>query len=62
MKKDTNKELFEILDFGLGDNAVSHTETTGTFPIDPNSNEEVENYLEIDNFRQKPIIPPKRRQ
>lgn len=58
MKNADNARLFDLLDFGLGDNAVSHNDTTGLIPSAPLNEDELHSYLDIDDYRQQPIIPP----
>jgi hypothetical protein len=56
MKKHINNEkVFKKFDFGLGANAVSHTETTGLIPSLPQNEQEIHSYKEIDQYSQKPI-------
>lgn len=50
-----NEAVLHSLDFGLGDDAVSHTETTGLIPSAPVNQYELDSYKEIDEYQQTPI-------
>ncbi len=55
MKKHTdNDKLFAAMEFGLGDNIVSHTETTGLITVPPENEYEYHSYKEIQKYQQKP--------
>lgn len=56
MKKNINNDnLLDVMEFGLDDNAVSHTETTGLMPSAPLNEYEINSYKAINKYRQKPI-------
>ncbi|MCH5211628.1 MAG: hypothetical protein J1G06_01295 [Oscillospiraceae bacterium] len=57
MNKETidNEAVLHSLDFGLGDDAVSHNETTGLIPSAPVNQYELDSYKEIDEYQQVPI-------
>lgn len=50
-----NDKILDSINFGIGDNAVSHTETTGLIPAAAQSEDELHSYLEVDEYRQKPV-------
>lgn len=58
-EKIDNNAVLKTLDFGLGDDAVSHTETTGLIPSGPVNQYELDSYKEIDEYQQTPIVPDK---
>ncbi len=53
--KADNSALLDVLDFGLGSDAVSDTETTGLIPFLPQNEYEEHSYKEINKYRQNPI-------
>ena len=54
-EKIDNEAVLHSLDFGLGDDAVSHTETTGLITSAPINQYELDSYKEIDEYQQTPI-------
>ena len=58
-QKIDNDAVFNSMEFGLGDNAVLHTETTGLIPFAPENEALLRSYKEIDKYRQQPIAPKK---
>lgn len=54
-KRIDNEKLLETLEFGIGDNAVSHYETTGLIPFAPENNAQLHSYKEINKYQEEPI-------
>ncbi len=54
-KRINNDKLLDVMEFGLDDNAVSHTETTGLIPSAPENGHELESYKDINKYQQKPM-------
>lgn len=55
MRKRINNKIIDVMEFGLDDNAVSHTETTGLVAAAPATEAELEAYKDINKYQQKPI-------
>ena len=54
-KKINNDKILNHKHFGLNDDSVSATETTGLIPSAPDSEAEYDSYREIDKYQQNPI-------
>lgn len=58
-KRIDNDKLLDVMEFGLDDNAVSHTETTGLVASAPVNDYELESYKDINKYQQKPMTNQK---
>lgn len=54
-KRVNNSRLLDVMEFGLDDNVVSHTETTGLIPSAPINEYEIKSYKSINKYQQKPV-------
>lgn len=54
-KRIDNDKILDAMEIDTGDNAVSHTETTGLIPALADNDYKMDSYKEIDNFQQRPI-------
>ena len=50
-----NEEILDSMVFDIGDNAVSHFETTGLIPALAENDYEIDSYKEIMEYSQRPI-------
>lgn len=55
-KRINNDKILDAMELNDGNNAVSHTETTGLIPAMPNDDYAVDSYKEIVEYSQKPIL------
>ena len=55
-KPKTNEQILDETELDMGNNAVSHTETTGLIPTPVNNEYEDISYRQIVNFEQRPIV------
>ncbi|MBQ3125106.1 MAG: hypothetical protein IJC09_06790 [Clostridia bacterium] len=59
-KRIDNDKIFDAIEIDMGNNAVSHTETTGLIPALADNDYKMDSYREIQNFEQRPISRRKR--
>ncbi len=51
-----NDKILNKMELDTGNNAVSHTETTGLIPALADDDYKMDSYKEINNFSQRPIV------
>ncbi len=54
-KRIDNDKILDSMVFEIGDNAVSHFETTGLIPALAENDYEIDSYKEIMEYSQRPI-------
>ena len=59
-KRIDNDKIFNAIEIDMGNDAVSHTETTGLIPALADNDYKMDAYKEIDNFEQRPITKRER--
>lgn len=55
-KSKTNEQILDETELDIGNDAVSHTETTGLMPTPVSNEYEDVSYRQIVNFKQRPIV------
>ena len=55
-KPKTNEQILDETELDIGNDAVSHTETTGLIPTPVNNEYEDISYRQNVNFEQRPIV------